>query len=91
MYTPPVQIALAWLMGQGSDIIPDQFANGETHIRFDESIRGSDVFIMQSHANVGDLSLNDAVMEQLIMVDTARRASAKQNDFRHREAPVSPH
>jgi ribose-phosphate pyrophosphokinase len=32
---------------------------------------------MQSHANVGELSLNDAVMEQLIMVDTARRASAK--------------
>jgi ribose-phosphate pyrophosphokinase len=60
-----------------SDANPDQFANGETHIRFDESIRGSDVFIMQSHANVGDLSLNDAVMEQLIMVDTARRASAK--------------
>jgi ribose-phosphate pyrophosphokinase len=60
-----------------SDANPDQFANGETHIRFDESIRGSDVFIMQGHANVGNLSLNDAVMEQLIMVDTARRASAK--------------
>lgn len=60
-----------------SEANPDQFANGETHIRFDESIRGSDVFIMQGHANVGTLSLNDAVMEHLIMVDTARRASAK--------------
>lgn len=54
-----------------------QFANGETHCRFTESIRGSDVFIMQSHGNLEGRSLNDAVMEQLIMVDTARRASAK--------------
>ncbi len=56
---------------------PSQFANGETHVRFAESIRGSDVFIIQSHASLEDRSLNDAVMEQLIMVDAARRASAK--------------
>ena len=56
---------------------PSQFANGETHVRFAESIRGSDVFIMQSHGSVEDRSLNDAVMEHLIMVDAARRASAK--------------
>ncbi|MEM9613348.1 MAG: ribose-phosphate diphosphokinase [Actinomycetota bacterium] len=54
-----------------------QFASGETHCRFDESVRGSDVFIMQSHGEVGGLSINDAIMEQLIMVDAARRASAK--------------
>jgi ribose-phosphate pyrophosphokinase len=56
---------------------PSQFANGETHVRFSESVRGSDVFILQSHGAVEDRSLNDAVMEHLIMVDAARRASAK--------------
>ncbi len=54
-----------------------QFANGETHCRFGESVRGSDVFLIQSHGNLDGRSLNDAVMEHLIMVDTARRASAK--------------
>ncbi len=54
-----------------------QFANGETHCRFAESIRGSDVFIIQSHGNLDGRSLNDAMMEHLIMVDAARRASAK--------------
>ena len=54
-----------------------QFANGETHCRFSESIRGADVFIIQSHSNLDGRSLNDAVMEHLIMVDAARRASAK--------------
>ncbi len=54
-----------------------QFASGETHCRFDESVRGSDVFIVQSHGEVDGLSINDAIMEQLIMVDAARRASAK--------------
>ncbi len=54
-----------------------QFANGETHCRFAESIRGADVFIIQSHGSLEGRSLNDAVMEHLIMVDAARRASAK--------------
>ena len=56
---------------------PSQFANGETHVRFAESVRGSDVFIIQSHASNDLGSLNDSVMEHLIMVDAARRASAK--------------
>lgn len=54
-----------------------QFASGETHCRFSESVRGSDVFIVQSHAEYEGRSINDAIMEQLIMVDAARRASAK--------------
>lgn len=54
-----------------------QFANGETHCRFAESIRGADVFIFQGHATIGDATLNDSIMEHLIMVDAARRASAK--------------
>ncbi len=51
-----------------------QFANGEIHCRFAESIRGADVFIIQTH---GGIKVNDALMEQLIMIDAAKRASAK--------------
>ncbi len=50
-----------------------EFANGEIHCRYDESIRGAHVFIIQTHAS----PVNDAVMEQLIMIDAAKRASAK--------------
>ncbi len=53
------------------------FANGEIHCRFEESVRGTDVFIVQSHTAHDDASINDSVMEHLIMVDAARRASAK--------------
>jgi len=54
-----------------------EFANGELHCRFGESVRGTDVFIIQSHGSGNGMSVNDAVMEQLIMVDAAKRASAK--------------
>ncbi|MFT7599532.1 MAG: ribose-phosphate pyrophosphokinase [Acidimicrobiales bacterium] len=54
-----------------------QFANTETHCRFAESVRGSDVFIVQSHGALEGRSVNDAIFEHLIMVDAARRASAK--------------
>ncbi len=50
-----------------------EFANGEIHCRFDESIRGAHVFIVQTHSS----PVNSAVMEQLIMIDAAKRASAK--------------
>ena len=49
------------------------FPNSEIRSRFSESIRGSDVFIMQSHCR----PTNNAIMEQLIMIDAAKRASAK--------------
>src|SRR4051812_5029091 len=54
-----------------------EFANGEMRPRFAESIRGSDVFIMQSHYGCDGRSINDSIMEQLIMIDAAYRASAK--------------
>jgi len=50
-----------------------EFPNGEIHCKFNENIRGSDVFIIQSHC--GDL--NSSIMENLIMLDAAKRASAK--------------
>ena len=62
-----------------------EFANGEIHCRFAESIRGCDAFIIQSHSNFEESSINDTLMEQLIMVDAARRASAK------RITAVCPH
>ena len=49
------------------------FANGEIHCRYAENIRGTDVFIIQTHCH----PVNDAIMEQFIMIDAAKRASAK--------------
>ena len=54
-----------------------EFANGEIRPRFTDSIRGGDVFIMQSHFGTDAGSINDSIMEQLIMIDAAQRASAK--------------
>ena len=50
-----------------------EFANGEIHCRFEVSLRGADVFIVQTHCG----PVNDSLMEQLIMIDAAKRASAK--------------
>jgi ribose-phosphate pyrophosphokinase len=49
------------------------FANGEIFVRFEESVRGCDAFVMQSHC----APINTWVMEQLLMVDALKRASAK--------------
>jgi len=49
------------------------FPNTEMRATFGESIRGADVFILQSHA----APVNEAIMEQAIMLDAAKRASAK--------------
>ena len=49
------------------------FANGEIFVRFEESVRGSEAFVIQSHA----APVNKQIMEQLIMVDALKRASAK--------------
>ncbi|MGI6590318.1 MAG: ribose-phosphate diphosphokinase [Eggerthellaceae bacterium] len=52
----------------------ERFANGENYARYEQSVRGADVFIIQS---VRDGRVNDALMELLIMVDAAKRASAR--------------
>ena len=49
------------------------FANGEIFVRFLESVRGCDAFVLQSHT----APINHWIMEQLIMVDALKRASAK--------------
>jgi ribose-phosphate pyrophosphokinase len=50
-----------------------RFASGEIYFRADESVRGADVFVVQSHFE----PVNEAIMEQLIMIDAIKRASAK--------------
>lgn len=49
------------------------FANGEIYVRFNESVRGADAFVIQSYTQ----DLNKWLVEQLIMVDALKRASAK--------------
>ncbi|MFC4554036.1 ribose-phosphate diphosphokinase [Georgenia faecalis] len=60
----------------GSELVPTtayDFANGEIYVRFEESVRGCDAFVLQSHTS----PINQWLMEQLIMVDALKRASAK--------------
>ena len=60
----------------GIDPVPLQaydFANGEIFVRFEESVRGCDAFVLQSHTT----PINKWIMEQLILVDALKRASAK--------------
>jgi ribose-phosphate pyrophosphokinase len=53
------------------------FANGEIRPRFEESVRGADVFVIQSHCRTPGRSVNDSLMEHWLMIDAAKRASAK--------------
>ena len=55
------------------DVALSTFANGEIYCRYGESVRGADVFLLQSYCD----PINDRIMEQLIMIDAAKRASAK--------------
>jgi ribose-phosphate pyrophosphokinase len=60
----------------GVGVVPTaayDFSNGEIYVRFQESIRGCDAFVIQSHT----APINTWIMEQLIMVDALKRASAK--------------
>ncbi|WP_131103616.1 ribose-phosphate diphosphokinase [Ornithinimicrobium sufpigmenti] len=59
-----------------TSLVPTQaydFANSETYVRFDESVRGCDAFVIQSHV----APVNQWIMEHLIMVDALKRGSAK--------------
>src|SRR3954452_4564913 len=59
-----------------TDLVPTthrEFANSEIYVRYQESVRGCDAFVIQSHT----APVNEWIMEQLIMVDALKRASAK--------------
>ncbi len=71
---PELADEIAELMGVG--LVPTRaidYANSETYVRFEESVRGADAFVIQSHC----APVNQCVMEQLIMCDALKRASAK--------------
>lgn len=60
----------------GVDLVPTRsltYANSEIYVRFEESVRGADAFVIQSHP----APVNEWLMEQLIMIDALKRASAK--------------
>jgi ribose-phosphate pyrophosphokinase len=60
----------------GVSLVPTKafdFANGEIYVRFQESARGADCFLIQSHT----APINKWIMEQLIMIDALKRASAR--------------
>ncbi|MCC2314589.1 ribose-phosphate diphosphokinase [Cellulomonas xiejunii] len=60
----------------GIELLPTtayDFANGEIYVRFGESVRGADAFVLQSHC----APINQWMIEQLLMVDALKRASAK--------------
>ncbi|MEO8095521.1 MAG: ribose-phosphate diphosphokinase [Pseudolysinimonas sp.] len=70
------QLAIDVAAELGADLVHTDartFANGEIYARYDESVRGCDAFVIQSHTN----PINEWLMEQLIMVDALKRASAK--------------
>jgi len=60
----------------GTNLVPTtafEFANSEMYVRYQDSVRGSDAFVLQSHA----APVNEWIMEHLLMVDALKRASAK--------------
>jgi len=53
------------------------FPNTELYTRFEDSVRGKHVFLLQSHVSGSEYSVNDAIMQQCLMADAARSSSAK--------------
>ena len=71
---PELAQEVAEIMGE--ELVPTRaltYANSEIYVRFEESVRGCDAFVIQSHT----APVNEWLMEQLIMVDALKRASAK--------------
>jgi ribose-phosphate pyrophosphokinase len=71
---PELAEEVAELLGTG--LVPTaafEFANSEIYVRYEESVRGSDAFVIQCHT----APVNEWIMEHLIMVDALKRASAK--------------
>ena len=52
------------------------FPNGEIYSRFEDSVRGRQVFIVQSHVRGAETGVNDAIMQQCLLIDAARSSSA---------------
>ncbi|WP_373232011.1 ribose-phosphate diphosphokinase [Cohnella sp.] len=71
---PKLSEAIARYIGlELGNVVMGRFSDGEIHIRLDESVRGSDVYLIQSTS----APVNDHLIELLVMVDALKRASAK--------------
>jgi ribose-phosphate pyrophosphokinase len=71
---PELAEEVAQLLGTRlTEMVAYDFANGETFVRYEESVRGVDAFVIQAHP----FPINQHVMEQLLMIDALKRASAK--------------
>lgn len=71
---PELAAQIADYLGMSlSEILLEDFANGEVRVRFQQSVRGDDVFIIQTHSG----NIHHALVEQLLMIDAAKRASAR--------------
>jgi ribose-phosphate pyrophosphokinase len=84
---PDLAVKIAARLGvQVSGMTLKTFANGEVYCRFEESVRGADVFIVQPTCGNPEtgLSANDALMELMVMIDAAVGGSA------HRVIAVTP-
>ena len=55
------------------DVMIKDFSSGEIYVRYQQNVRGSDVFVIQTHCH----PVNQNIMEQLVMIEAAKRASAK--------------
>ncbi len=62
-----------------------RFPSGERYVRYEDSVRGKHVFAIQSHITTPDMSINDAIWEHGMLVDAARRSSAREI------TAISPH
>ena len=70
----PLAEEVAEVLGiQVGNLSRSTFSNGEIYVRPDESVRGADCFVIQSHCE----PMNDNIMEQLITIDALKRASAR--------------
>ena len=73
----------------GTELVPTsayEFANSEIYVRYEESVRGCDAFVIQSHT----APINEWIMEHLIMVDALKRASAKRITVVHAVLRLRP-
>ena len=71
----PLAQKIADILGvELSGLALEQFANGEIYARYEETVRGADVFLIQSIAGE---NVNDMLMEVLVAADAAKRASAR--------------
>jgi len=76
---PELGTEIAASMGvELGEVALSEFYNGEQYVRYPESVRGKDVMVIQSQVRANGFSVNDAIMQQRLMIHAARLASARE-------------